>query len=91
MYVEAQRAQRQSAAEQKKAEDAFNQVSNSISAHLREFVGGVHLKFVHASRAHASCASLKFYSLTPLLEIPCSRLLPAGNPWAGQKRLHSCK
>ena len=64
MYVEAQRAQRQSAAEQKKAEDAFNQVSNSISAHLREFVGAVHLRSVHASMAHLSCASRILYSLT---------------------------
>lgn len=34
MYVEAQRAQRQSAAEQKKAEDSFSQVSHAITAHL---------------------------------------------------------
>ena len=35
MYVEAQRAQRQSAAEQKKAEDSFSQVSYIITEHLR--------------------------------------------------------
>lgn len=57
MYVEAQRAQRQSAAEQKKAEDSFSQVSHAISAHLRQIiVGAVHLASVHASRGLLSCA-----------------------------------